>query len=77
MTGIVKIEMEIPQAVYNDLQVVVDSCNRVDPNETTHGSMTVPKLLAMLAEDAAMTNSRSGSWEGSNMQQVLGSHGYQ
>jgi|GEM_PF-3175001 len=48
-----------------------------DPNETTHGSMTVPTLLAMLAEDAAMTNSRPGSWEGSSMQQVLDSHGYQ
>lgn len=31
----------------------------------------------MLAEDAGMIISRSGSWEGSNMATVLSSHGYQ
>jgi hypothetical protein len=76
MAETVKIEIEVSQATYQHLLVVVESCNRNDPDATTHGPMTVPELLAMLAEDAAMTNSRPGSWEGSNMQQVLDSHGY-
>ena len=44
---------------------------------TTHGALDVKALLAMLAEDAAMTHSRPSSWEGSSMLQVLASHGYQ
>jgi len=39
--------------------------------------LTVPRLLATLAEDAAMINNRPGSWDGSNMQHMLDSHGYQ
>lgn len=65
---------------YNNLVVVVDSCNRSHEQRegaTTHGKLTVSSLLGMLAEDAAMTNTRPGSWEGANMQQVLDSHGYQ
>lgn len=76
MAETVKIELELSQTTHHHLLVVVDSCNRIDPNNTTHGHLTVPQLLAMLAEDVAMTNSRPGSWEGANMQQVLDSHGY-
>lgn len=42
----------------------------------THGKLTLARLAQMLLEDVAMTNMRPGSWEGSNMQQVLTSHGY-
>lgn len=65
--------------VYNHLVTVVDHCNRADDENggaTTHGKLDIPRLIAMLAEDAAMTNSRPGSWEGANLQQVLESHGY-
>jgi hypothetical protein len=72
-----KIEIEVSDDTYRNLLVVVDACNRTDPNATTHGKLDVPGLLAMLADDVAMTNTRPGSWEGSNMQQVLDSHGYQ
>lgn len=44
---------------------------------TSHGPLTVTTLMAMLAEDAAMVVTRPGSWEGSNMAQVLSSHGYE
>jgi hypothetical protein len=44
---------------------------------TSHGPLAVESLLTMLAEDAAMTISRPGSWEGANMTIVLKSHGYQ
>lgn len=43
---------------------------------TTHGKLTLESLLAMLVDDAAMVMTRPGSWEGSNMAQVLMSHGY-
>ncbi|SIT04582.1 hypothetical protein LN047_20975 [Achromobacter sp. JD417] len=42
----------------------------------THGLLTVAGALEMLAEDLGMVGSRPGSWEGSNMAQVLASHGY-
>lgn len=42
----------------------------------THGLLTVAGALEMLAEDLGMVESRPGSWEGSNMAQVLASHGY-
>lgn len=42
----------------------------------THGVLTVSSLLGMLAEDVGMVDTRPGSWEGSNMSQVLTSHGY-
>jgi hypothetical protein len=73
------IAIALSREVYNNLLAVVDSCNRVhETNEgaTTHARLDIPGLLGMLAEDAAMTNSRPGSWEGANLQQVLDSHGY-
>lgn len=76
-------EVTIPVVVdsdtYENLQTVVKNCNLADTDSegmTSHGQLDIPGLLAMLAQDAAMTNSRPGSWEGSNMQQVLDSHGY-
>ena len=44
---------------------------------TSHGALTVSTLLAMLAQDAGMVISWPGSWEGSNMVQLLSSHGYE
>lgn len=73
------IKLQIPQAVYDDLVVVAANCTRshkASGGFTTHGELDVSGLLMMLAQDAAMTNSRPGSWEGSNMQQVLDAHGY-
>jgi hypothetical protein len=42
----------------------------------SHGELTVETLAAMLLEDVALAWRRPGSWEGSNMAQVLASHGY-
>ena len=75
----VTIKLQIPKEVYDDLVIVVQNCNHSHKDTggfTSHGELDVPGLLLMLAQDAAMTNSRPGSWEGSNMQQVLDSHGY-
>lgn len=75
----VAVAIAISQDTYTNLLTVVDGCNRAAVNNhggTTHGQLDVSKLLAMLAEDAAMTNSRPGSWEGANLQNVLDSHGY-
>lgn len=76
----VAIALAFGQEDYTNLLTVVATCNLAEINRqgaTTHGKLDVPKLLVMLAEDAAMTNTRPGSWEAANMQQVLDSHGYQ
>lgn len=76
----VAIAVAVSNETYSNLQVVVTSCNEANKSRegaTTHGNLTVSSLLGMMAEDLAMTNTRPGSWEGSNMQQVLDSHGYQ
>ena len=50
------------------------SCNRSECS--SHGQLTLTRLTAMLLQDAALVVTRPGSWEGSNMAQVLHSHGY-
>jgi phage FluMu protein gp41 len=42
----------------------------------THGPLDMRKLTQMLLEDVALMVRRPGSWEGSNMEQVMSSHGY-
>ncbi len=63
-------------ALLTDLARACTRADRAREGATTHGPLTVPALIAMLAEDAAMTISRPGSWEGANMANVLSSHGY-
>jgi hypothetical protein len=74
--SVMKIEIEVSDEAYGHLLMVVDAANMNDPDATTHGTLTVARLFDMLAQDLVMTNTRPGSWEGSNMQQVLDSHGY-
>lgn len=79
VNGPVAVAITLHPGTYDNLLVVVENCNRADNDNggaTTHGKLDIPKLLTMLAEDASMTNTRPGSWEGANMQQVLDSHGY-
>lgn len=78
-SGPIPVTLHLSEDVVRNLFVVVANCNgENERNEgcTSHGELDIRSLLQMLAEDAAMTNSRPGSWEGANMQQVLDSHGY-
>ncbi len=63
-------------ALLTGLARVCTQADQAREGATTHGPLTVPALVAMLAEDAAMIISRPGSWEGANMATVLSSHGY-
>lgn len=75
----ITVSIEVSEETHENLLVVVANCNRSNKeNEgfTSHGALDVRSLLTMLAEDAAMTNSRPGSWEGASMQHVLAAHGY-
>jgi hypothetical protein len=75
-----EVTIEITEKSAADLAELVKLCTEVDAERegaTTHGSLTVERLLVMLAEDAGMFIGRLGSWEGSNMAIVLSSHGYQ
>lgn len=52
----------------------------MDANQSSvfnsHGPLDMIVLAEMLLEDVALAVRRPGSWEGSNMIQVLTSHGY-
>ena len=74
------ITIEIPDDLADQLEKLAKLCTDADQardGATTHGPLTVPALLAMLAEDAGMVLTRPGAWEGSNMGTVFSSHGYQ
>jgi len=77
--GAAAVALLVSQTTLNNLYEVVDACNQAHTDNDgacTHGTLTVPSLLAMLAEDAGMVFSRPGSWEGANMHTVLEGHGY-
>lgn len=73
-----RITIEISASGARAIQSLVDRMNQHDNLEcgTSHGEMTMKKLITLLAEDAALVESRPGSWEGANMAAVLQSHGY-
>lgn len=64
-----KIELEV-----QDTLIDVVSAYR-DPN--SRRQLTLKEVLETLAQDLEMTHSRPGSWEGSNMQAVINSHGFE
>ncbi len=73
------IQIDISTETARSIAELAERCTVAEQERagaTTHGPLTVKALLAMLAEDAALTIDRPGSWEGSNMTTVLQSHGY-
>lgn len=56
------------------LQHLLTVCSQSECS--SHGPLTLARLVEMLLEDAALVITRPGSWEGANMTQVLESHGY-
>jgi len=72
------IAVEVTEEDAADLAALAKRCAEAarEPGTASHGALTVPGLLATLAEDTAMGIRRPGSWEGSNMAQVLRGHGY-
>jgi hypothetical protein len=69
-----KIEIEIPDKEFALIESLMDENQSSEGN--SHGPLDLFVLIEMLLEDVALTVSRPGSWEGSNMIQVLTSHGY-
>jgi hypothetical protein len=43
---------------------------------SSHGQLTLQRLLDLVAEDVGLSVTRPGSWEGANMRDVLRGHGY-
>lgn len=75
-----RIQIEVSEQTAATLADLARRCTESDTDRngaTTHGPLTVARLLAMLAEDAALVIDRPGSWEGANMAQVFTSHGYE
>lgn len=75
----IPVTLHLSDEVIQNLFTVARNCtvsHQANDGFTSHGELDITGLLTMLAQDAAMTNSRPGSWEGANMQNVLTSHGY-
>ena len=76
----VVVDVRIPRDVHTSIRTLLRSVNashQVKVEQAcTHGLLTVAGALEMLAQDLGMVETRPGSWEGSNMAQVLNSHGY-
>jgi hypothetical protein len=75
-----RLTFEVDDNTATNLKSLAQLCTEIDKRRdkgvTSHGPLTVPGLLALLAEDAGLVISSPGSWEGSNMQHVLACHGY-
>lgn len=65
----VKIEVELNEAAIRAITYFKD------PNDGR--DLTAQEIIQELANDLGLTNTRSGSWEGSNMQQVIDGHGWE
>ena len=74
-----KYRIEVSNERGAQLSRLAKRCTAVDKvcnGATTHGALTVERLLAMLAEDCGMIIRRPESLEGSGMANLLASHGY-
>lgn len=69
-----KIEIEITEQDAALIEQFLDDNQGGEFN--SHGPLDLIVLAGMLLEDVALAVRRPGSWEGSNMSQVLTSHGY-
>ena len=76
----VVVDVRMPREVHASIRRLLRDVNASrqvrEEQACTHGLLTVAGALEMLAQDLGMVESRPGSWEGSNMAQVLSSHGY-
>lgn len=78
-----KITIEIDAEIAENLNLLIKNLSSApvegSPKEefNSHGRLTISSLAKMLLEDAAMAISRPGSWESSNMIDVLRAHGYE
>jgi hypothetical protein len=66
-----RITIELSDQEWADIQRFLD----MPPGELAEG-LSLQSLTTMLLRDVALTESRPGSWEGSNMIEVLRGHGY-
>lgn len=74
------VPVPIPSDTLRDLTTLVQSCNEageVRGGVNTHGRLSVPTLLVLLAEDVGRMVSHPKSWEAAYMVQVLLAHGYE
>lgn len=77
----ITIEVEVTEETASALTELAGCCNHcstVSDGFASHGaSFTPSRLLAMLAEDAAMLVTQPESWQSANMGRVFAAHGYQ
>lgn len=66
--------LEVDNTQMRNIQELTKLLNRSRPEHVPE--LSAKSLLEMLAEDLSMVYSRPGSWEGSNMADVLQGHGF-
>jgi len=71
-----KIEIEIDDDTAMYVNRFLDMQDK-ESQSNTHGPLNMAKLAAMLLQDVALVVRRPGSWEGSQMGDLLASHGYE
>jgi hypothetical protein len=79
LTDTRKYTIEVSKVLGAQLSRLAKRCTAVHKERdgaTTHGALTVERLLEMLAEDCRMVISPPRSGEGSGMANLLASHGY-
>lgn len=70
----VKIEIEISEDDFALIEQFTEENRATEGN--SHGPLDLIVLAEMLMQDVALAVRRPGSWEGSNMAEVLRCHGY-
>lgn len=70
--------LNVTEATLTNLVLLARLCNdsTEDFGGTSHGKLTVLRLLEMLIEDASLAVDRPGSWEGSSVRELMQKHGY-
>lgn len=71
-----KITIELSDSGLEALEAFLASTEFCEDLGTSNGPLTLESLTSMLLEDVALSRRRPGSWEGSNMCEVLRGHGY-
>ncbi len=74
----IRLEFEIDDSDWRYIKAVIDGSDWAEKTGgiCSHGTLDLHGLVRMLLTDVALSVRRPGSWEGSNMLQVLTSHGY-
>jgi len=68
-----QITIDIPDDIARRIEEHIASATS---DFSSHGPLTLQKLMEMVTEDVGLSVTRPGSWEGANMRDAIAAHGY-